>query len=160
MDRPECLFLQLDPRFHYNEGSVIDSNVYRCLTIRYLINSTKAGLFAGQYTQRPDKDLYEAAEIDYVEPYTGKDPDKILEYKRTVVGLIDRLIQSGKFNFLKKIVLVEEEPSPEDKEKWINYFVMHDKNFRLEIDKRIVEAVMLKKKKKEEELMKAQKIWD
>ena len=160
MARRECLFLKLDPRFHYNEGSVIDTNVYRCLSATYILNSTKAGLFAGQFADRPDSDTFQEAEMEYVGPYTGNDEELILEYKMTLVKMVNSLMEKGKYNFMKKMVLVEEEPDPEQKENWINYFVMHDKEFRKEIDKRIVQAVLMKKKKKEDEMKNAKNIWN
>ena len=126
------MFVRLNPIFHYNESEPLDPFTYRCYPHRFFIDSSKAAVFAGVYTSRTDNELFEQAGVDpFEEPKSGD--ENFLEYRRKIVIMMNNLIENKKLTFLKSFEFLNDEPPFSERERFLNYFSLHDLNIEKSI---------------------------
>ena len=144
----------MNPLFHYNESEPLDPNIYRCYDHRFFFNSSKAAVFAGVYTSRSDQELFDEAEVDAFAEPSSESADEWLNYKKKVINMIQELIKKKKLTFLKSIKILYHEIPFAEKEEYLNYFALHDKNIENSIVERTVVLRDKRKKEKEQEMKK------
>ena len=153
--RTDCMFVRLNPLFHYNESEPLDPFVYRCYPSRFFIDSSKAAVFAGVYTSRTDEELFEQAGVEpFYEPSSGE--EEWNKYKRNIALMMNNLIENKKLTFLKAFEYMIHEPAFGEREGFLNYFALHDKNVEKSIEERTV-VIKAKKKEEKQKLMKQAK---
>ena len=152
MNRTDCVFVKLNPAYHYNESEILDPYVYRCYSTRFFIDSTKAAVFAGRFSEKKDEDLFIEAGIQPIPEPQSNDLEEFLEYKKGIVGMVHQLIDSKKFTFLKEIEIMFEEPAIHEMEQFYNYFGMHDIHLRAILREKTKENIDKKRKAMESKM--------
>ena len=148
------MFVRLNPLFHYNESEPLDPFVYRCYPSRFFIDSSKAAVFAGVYTSRTDEELFEQAGVEpFYEPSSGE--EEWNKYKVNISVMMKNLIENKKLTFLKDFEYMTFEPAFSEKEGFLNYFALHDRNTENSISERTIVLRDQKRIQKQAEMKKS-----
>ena len=148
------MFTMMNPLFHYNESEPLDPYIYRCYSNQFFIDSSKAAVFAGVYTSRTNKELFDEAEVEPFSEPNSDNAEEWLDYKKKILEMVQNLIERKKLTFLKDIKMLWFEIPFAEKEDYLNYFAMHDRNIEQDVLKRTEKLRDERKKSKEIEMKK------